>query len=459
VINISLGTYFGSHDGKDIQAQAIDNLISSAPGHIVVCSAGNAGTAPIHLGYDVSADTSFTWLQYSGNPIYIQGWCDSAAFASMHVGIGVDRTGNGYVPAGQLSFTTTGTVQNIISSDTIWHNGQRMAIVESLVQNWGDRYSYEYQIYPDSVMNVNGNDTTRYLYKMMATGSGRLDAWSFDMVFDNIPDTVTYPSARNYRKPDTEQTIVSSFTCSDKVITVGSYINRNRFTNVNYQTTEDLSLIPGNLSTFSSHGPTRDGRIKPDVTATGEWLLSCATQTELNIMAALEPAKVAAGKEHKRSSGTSMASPVVAGIAALYLQKNPTADWHEVKTAILSCADRDNATVFSLPDNNWGFGKVNGYNVVKGCNVGMDDLQFNYVFDVYPNPSHNNIVFDYDLSHINHHTASIVIKNILGETVHSISLADISNTTSYNNELQGGVYFASLMIDEKVKGTRKLIVF
>jgi len=458
VINISLGTYFGSHDGKDIQALAIDNLISSSPGHVVVCSAGNAGSAPIHLGIDANADTTFTWMQSGGNPIYIQGWCDSSDFASMHLAIGIDRVHNGYTEIGQTPFTTSGSVQNVITADTIYYNQSRVAVVLGLIQNWGDRISYEYEIHPDSVQNIVGNDTIKYLFKIMTTGNGRFDAWSFDMVFDNLPNSVNYPAIINYKTPDTQQTIVSGFTCSNKVITVGSSINRNRYTNVNYLTTEELSLIPGNLSSFSSHGPTRDGRIKPDIVATGEWVLSCAKQSELDLMAALEPDKVAAGKKHKRSSGTSMASPVVAGIAALYLQKNPQADWLEVKNAIIGCADFDNATGFNLPNNDWGYGKVNGYGVVKGCNVGTNELvNFNFVFEAYPNPAREKISIEYDVTNVNHKSAEILIQNVLGEVVTRIPLTSLSSSVESPN-MHAGVYISSLLIDGKVISLKRFVI-
>jgi subtilisin family serine protease len=278
------------------------------------------------------------------------------------------------------------------------------------------------------------------------------------MVFDNLPTGALYPSIVRCKKPDTDQTIVSSFTCSDKVITVGSYINRNRYTNVNYLTTEDLSLIPGNLSTFSSHGPTRDGRIKPDITATGEWVLSCASQAELDIMAAIEPAKVAAGKKHKRSSGTSMASPVVAGIAALYLQKNPTATWQDVKAAVIGCATQDNATGSSLPNNKWGYGKVNGYNVVKGCNVGVDgNDNYNFVFDAYPNPANEKIFFEYDLTNVKHKSAQIVIRNILGATVEIMQVTSLSSAVS-SPSLQPGMYTSSLLVDGKSVSIKRFVI-
>lgn len=460
VINISMGTYFGSHDGKDIQAESIDNLIQSAPGHVVVCSAGNAGTAPIHLGYNLSADTNFTWMQYTNTSVYIQVWCDSADYNGMQFSLGVDRVKSSYTPITSLPFSNVNSIEGTIVTDTLFSNNGRLAVVQSLIQNWNGRYSIEYAIYPDSVINVNGNDTSRYFWKLMTTGTGRFDAWSFDMVFDNLPSVNAYPPIQYYKKPDTDQTIVSSFTCSDKVITVGSYTNRNYYTNANFAITRDTSLHPGNLSVFSSHGPTRDGRIKPDINATGEWVLSCGTQSELNILASLEPQKVAAGKKHKRSSGTSMSSPVVAGIAALYLQKNPQATWYDVKSAILNCADRDMSTGLNLPDNKWGYGKVNAYSALKGCNVGIEEFSgYNHVdFGFFPNPSAGDLTIQYDLSTVHYKKACIEIKNAIGQIISNIPIQQISSSIDMNKIQASGIYFGSLIVDGKVVKTRKIVI-
>ncbi|MBL0103433.1 MAG: S8 family peptidase [Bacteroidetes bacterium] len=461
VINISLGTYFGSHDGKDIQAQSIDNLISSAPGHVVVCSAGNAGTAPLHLGYTLNGDTNYTWLQQSSNYVYIQAWGDSGSFENANFALAIERIKPDYTTLASLPFTNILSYPDSVITDTLWSGSNRLGIVQYYAQNLGDRYSFEYLIYPDSSVNINGNDTTRYFWKFMTTGSGRMDAWSYDMVFDNLPDSLTLPSITKYKKPDTDQTIVSSFTCSDKVITVGSYINRNYYTNVNYTITRDTTLQVGELSTFSSHGPTRDGRIKPDITATGEWILSCSTQAELNILAATEPEKVAAGKKHKRSSGTSMSAPVVAGIAALYLQKNPSAMWSDVKTAILGCADRDQFTGSNLPDNYWGYGKVNGYGVVKGCSIGIDEIYDSPVgFSFYPNPSASETMFAYDLSALpTYHRAYLEVTDAMGRTVQSIPLKGLANSIEISKgTLNSGLYFCSLRVDGKIMRTGKLVI-
>jgi subtilisin family serine protease len=460
VINISLGTYYGSHDGRDIQAQSINNLVSDSTSRVIVCSAGNAGTAPIHLGYNITTDTNFTWFQFASSSIYFQAWADSGSFENARFSLAMERVKPDYSIIASLPFDSVAAQPGTITTDTLTdQSGNRLGIVERLIQNWGDRYSIEYNITPDSIMNINGNDTSLYYWRFMTTGSGRVDAWSFDMVFDNLPDTLTLPGIINYKKPDIEQTIVSSFTCSDKVITVGSYINRNSYTNANFAITRDTSLHPGQLSIFSSHGPTRDGRNKPDITATGEWLLSCGTQLELNILSATEPEKVAAGKKHKRSSGTSMSSPVVAGMAALYLQKNPSANWQDVKSAITGCADQDAFTGSNLPDTKWGHGKINGYSVMLGCHIGIDELNGNLSAEIFPNPTNGNLFVNYDFSKEKYTNAFIVIRNSIGELIYNRQLENNSGDLEISLEnIRTGMYFFSISIDGKSSLSKKLAV-
>jgi subtilisin family serine protease len=62
-------------------------------------------------------------------------------------------------------------------------------------------------------------------------------------------------------------------------------------------------------SYFSSRGPTADGRLKPDVVAPGERILSCRSQS---------PDQTPNGL-YVRLSGTSMAAPHVSGLLAAFL--------------------------------------------------------------------------------------------------------------------------------------------
>jgi len=83
---------------------------------------------------------------------------------------------------------------------------------------------------------------------------------------------------------------------ADRAITVASCYNREPFTD--------------GIAPSSSKGPTLDGRPKPDVTAPGEHVVSCATATT----------KAAhGGADYIEMSGTSMAAPHVSGALAAFL--------------------------------------------------------------------------------------------------------------------------------------------
>jgi serine protease AprX len=86
---------------------------------------------------------------------------------------------------------------------------------------------------------------------------------------------------------------------SDLAITVGS-------------THRDMPHVYG-VSYFSSKGPTGDGRLKPDLVAPGERIISCATGTLKDEGAKGRPC------DYVETSGTSMAAPHVSGVIAAFL--------------------------------------------------------------------------------------------------------------------------------------------
>ncbi len=100
----------------------------------------------------------------------------------------------------------------------------------------------------------------------------------------------------------------------------------------------------GNLTAFSSVGPTYDLRVKPDVVAPGSQVLTALARTY---------------DAYARASGTSFSTPLVAGCAALVMERHP--DWgpEMVREAIAMSASRA-----ERPDNRYGWGIVNARDAV-----------------------------------------------------------------------------------------------
>src|SRR5258708_26719847 len=113
----------------------------------------------------------------------------------------------------------------------------------------------------------------------------------------------------------------------------------------------------GALADFSSPGPTRDGRNKPDLTAPG---VESASTTSFDTNPQCAPAyawNLDDGMMHTINQGTSMSSPHVAGACALLMQKFGAVDPTWMKQYLSTHARRDSNTgpTWNL---DWGWGKL-----------------------------------------------------------------------------------------------------
>ncbi|RQM28774.1 hypothetical protein B5M09_013278 [Aphanomyces astaci] len=115
------------------------------------------------------------------------------------------------------------------------------------------------------------------------------------------------------------------------------------------------------VATLSSRGPTKDGRVKPDVSAHGTRIRS-AWHT--------------GNSAYNTISGTSMASPHVAGAIALYLNANKGAKYDDMYKAFTTTVDtatltRNNQNCGGVsdskyPNNNYGFRRINVASAIGG---------------------------------------------------------------------------------------------
>ncbi len=365
VINTSIGDYYGSHDGNDLTTQAIEALITQKNGRVLVAAGGNAGHIAHHVSYPIPADSAYTLFKYisSGGYLYFDWWADTANFKNALFSIGCNAA-NG-VDSGRIPYL------NLPADFTLVPNGGSQYYTTTLTSPAGvnlgtvemyakideGRYYVEVLVTPTS---------SAYLWRLQTKGSGTFDLWANNALL-GTSDIITNVNTGDpaIRQPDFFKTMVSYWQNSDKVITVGNYSNRASYVDRD-GVTQNLTVAPyfetvGSRFATSSWGPTRDNRIKPDVMATGSTTI-CTGDANFIALAtsAANRVKVSITLKHIRNGGTSMASPVVAGIAALYLEKYPNASYSEIKQALICSATAD-AFTGTVPNAEYGNGKVNGF--------------------------------------------------------------------------------------------------
>jgi subtilisin family serine protease len=303
VVNMSLGTHFGPHDGTSMLERAIANL--SGNGFVVVAAAGNEGHKKLYARISgISSTVSVRLSSPDPEGDVIDGWykngtlrvefCDSFN-RCLSAEPGTSASGN-------LSGGCRVKIDNTATSHPL--NGDGRFVVEFKCSG-----SFTIRLTPRS------GTPNADLYLAYETGEF-MDYFLPDGL-GGFLGTVVQPAASPY------------------VIAVGALTSR--FVSGDPRSFIDL----GKIAYFSSRGPTRDRRLKPEVVAPGYYVLGPWARTNDYILL----------------SGTSMASPVVAGLVALILEENPNLDVNGVRSILISQALSDGFTG-SLPNNIYGYGKA-----------------------------------------------------------------------------------------------------
>ena len=383
VINASVGDYYGSHDGTDLEAKLIENMVKNIPGRVMVAAAGNAGLARFHTKTIPSLnDTTFTWMKNANADLYYWCYADTQQIKNVRINIGANR--NNYFNLGSIGFKNYNYGLLSLQTDTLKFNGNRIGIVKTSasINSYG---VYELFVHVKA-------DTANLLWRIESKGNGLHHAWNFDFVGANLPSLLQYPRMGKYVKPDTLYSIVSSFQCLEDITTVANYNNLSNYYDVN-NVLQSTGKTGGSRFPDSSIGPTRDGRQKPDIAATGHGVFAALCKSlQANFLVNI-PQFLSPGGKHVFGTGTSAASPVVAGFAALFLQYYPNATSFQVKKVITNCAYTDGFTGNLMPDYAWGYGKLDGVaamqcGILTGKNEAMiNDISVNY----FPNPFNDKV--------------------------------------------------------------------
>ena len=186
---------------------------------------------------------------------------------------------------------------------------------------------------------------------------------------------------------------------------------------------------------FSSVGPTYDDRIKPDVMAMGE------------------DSYVASGNfynEYYNGSGTSFATPILAGAITCLRQYNPYISVQEFCDVVRQCGNRANN-----PDVRYGYGIPDLALAMDLLHVEDNPMQVDQIINVYPNPAKGEV----RVALKEGHNADVTVYDIMGRQLFNYDFNGLNHAGLENflNTLGAGMYFVNA-VSELGNQTIKLVM-
>ena len=425
VVNMSFGDTFCPHDGTNDLSSTMEELASA--GLVAVAAAGNDGDVKLHAYYDFKEtdDTCLLVIDLKQN-----------TKLSLYV-LGDDHTDFAAEPF--LYNSRTGAVMKF-SADVWQRTGN---IFNSGVSSRNQRYYYTAVIdLSHLVYDATFLKNACLVIKITGSAGHHIDAFlsAKGVAYANLGGSTVCAPCDN---------VMSVGTPADSkgVFAVGAYVSRLNWMNIGHVNMEYASNSKvGDLADFSSLGPSTDASLlKPEVCAPG--MLVCSSikknSTEYaNIINTVCEAIELGGKKYYYGvmKGTSMSTPAVAGIIALWLQANPTLRHDDILDIIRKSSVSDQFTGTTW-NSSWGYGKINAYAGLKLAlkTAGVNDVKNSeQPISIQKDLSGWRILFNSSESF-----ADIILCTLDGKVMESRHITDINRgdeqTFSFS-ALSSGVY-------------------
>jgi minor extracellular serine protease Vpr len=416
VVNMSFGSHLGPHDGSSLENYAIDIL--HGPGKVFVGSAGNNGSNPFHLSHNFAQNpgevkTVVNFNQsldnYFGQTLSMWG----SAFSSFRATIQLVDNSNNLV----WQSPTFNSLDNPFLDQIFEVNGNELhlraaGIAQQFLNNKPNiRFEVRNTTGLKTVLILESTDSHVHVWNNVRLNN-RYTNWGVDLTA-NFPDAVA---------GDIHYGLGEPAGVGRNVITVASYQAEQYTTGGNF--------VNGNLSNFTSRGPTTDERTKPDIASTGQNVLSSVNSFDgTNQTGLIQPVEFN-GRTYgfKRFSGTSMSGPMVAGIVALMLEAYPTLSATQAKHILKMTARLDFRTGDIDPEQgtlDWGWGKANALTAILAAKTlsGTPELELTEpFFTVYPNPASDEL--------------TVAMENWPGESRATLTLVDLSGKILHEAQIE-----------------------
>lgn len=355
VINLSLGTQDGPHDGTSAFDVSIGNMTGA--GRIIVAAAGNEAGSGAHarlpLSGTVGDSVVFTFVVPAYVPnggtqndyLLVDGWYEGSESISFRI----------ESPNGRRSAEILVGQQRTVCLPAAGGDGR--LYIENAISTPlnGDREIYfDITDWPNS---PSCGSPRAGIWKIIAYRKAALASPSpinFWIANAYLGSAGAYPE---FADGVSDDYLVGSPASAPGVISVGAFISKRQWTSViggrQYVGLTDADL--GRIASFSSPGPLRNGTVAPIVSAPGMGIGS-ARSVSVPANSGTNPYFLTDTK-HMINQGTSQASPHVAGAVALILEHSPHEDPATIVRRLSNTSTHD-AFTGSVPNNLFGWGKL-----------------------------------------------------------------------------------------------------
>ncbi len=352
VISISLGSNTGPHDGSSYICRAYDQ-VANQYGAVILLSSGNeadvTGYATRTLSSETDAfiimhETSTGGANVGGSSYYGTAIMDIWGRTSdqLKLKVLVVNKNNGTIAYTSDEITSSTTLNNFSSC---FNSSSSVEISFSSSNNRKNIY-----IHPSMTGAKNSN--YRLAYMVTSAAGNTIDAWSDGGHASRIVSSGNI-SGYTLTKGQADGTM-SDDICGSKTISVGAMASR---TSYNYP------YSANDVAYFSSYGTDVKGVDHPFITAPGHVVISSLNGYDSSSSSGYSYRTSYNGRYHYwgQMSGTSMSTPIAAGVVALYLQADPELDVNGVKDAIANSATAYTAYITNptSPAKQRGHGIIN----------------------------------------------------------------------------------------------------
>ena len=362
VINMSFGGHMGPHDGLTLYDQSMSAL--SGEGGILVAALGNEYDQSLHASHTFTAADEVK--DFVVQPSADRSYYGTISLWSQHADGQKHLTIKPFVMNGRNKrYLTAANVQS--AGGSYWEG----------VDPYSKKQGCEIYVPMSRLYSVVGLSSSSNYYlgvEVTASDPAEVHAWTLQ----GSGKFASRLTGADCVKGDNKYQVGEGAASIPRCVAVASYNTSKTITSAIDGGTYTYSVgNVGDISNFSNIGPYLGNQPKPTVAAPGAMIKAAISRYDGGFdakdLSIVDIIKVDPRNSYYYAgmSGTSMASPVVAGCVALWLQANPKLTYENVVEILKTTSVRDSYTQTGFNTGNeewndrWGYGKIDVYEGLK----------------------------------------------------------------------------------------------